>query len=134
MKNNHVGLKTHLNQIHPKWCHFYRNTNQKNIVKRFSSISSFKNINENAKDAGTIDTIVVLLNNGCLEIESNGTGAELFKTFRNVIKKYNLNWHQYPRAQSYDGAAAMQGTHSGVRTLIQKENPNASQIYLIWSS
>lgn len=60
-----------------------------------------------------------------LETTADGTGQGLFKKFCSITEKYNLNWRQNLCAQSYGGAASMQGIYSGLRTLIQKENPNA---------
>jgi len=59
----------------------------------------------------------------------DGTGRGLFEVFCNISKKYDLNWKEQLYAQSYDGAASMQGEYSGLRTLIQLENPRAKYIW-----
>lgn len=64
-----------------------------------------------------------------LETAVDGTGLGLFQAFKNITDKYNINWREDLCAQSYDGAAAMQGEYSGLRTLIQKENPRALYIW-----
>lgn len=46
------------------------------------------------------------------------------KKLCSITEKYNLNWRQNLCAQSYDGAASMQGIYSGLQILIKKENPN----------
>jgi len=60
-----------------------------------------------------------------LETATDGTGMGLFHAFKNITEKYGINWREDLCAQSYDGAASMQGEYSGLRTLIQKENPRA---------
>lgn len=64
-----------------------------------------------------------------METAADGTGLGLFQAFKNITDKYNINWREDVCAQSYDGAAAMQGEYSGLRTLIQKENPRALYIW-----
>ncbi|XP_022169362.1 zinc finger MYM-type protein 1-like, partial [Myzus persicae] len=60
---------------------------------------------------------------------SDGTGKGLFQEFCNITDKYNLNWQSYLYAQAYDGAASMQGQYSGLKTLIQQQNPKAIYIW-----
>lgn len=60
---------------------------------------------------------------------SDGTGKGLFQEFCNITDKYNLNWQSYLYAQSYDGAASMQGQYSGLKTLIQQQNHKAIYIW-----
>ncbi|XP_060846063.1 zinc finger MYM-type protein 1-like [Rhopalosiphum padi] len=64
-----------------------------------------------------------------LETATDGTGMGLFHAFKNITEKYGINWREDLCAQSYDGAASMQGEYSGLRTLIQKENPRALYIW-----
>lgn len=66
---------------------------------------------------------------GALETATDGTGMGLFHAFKNITEKYDINWREDLCAQSYDGAASMQGEYSGLRTLIQKENPRALYIW-----
>lgn len=49
---------------------------------------------------------------------------------QNIIEYIISRWRfQNLCAQSYDGAASMQCIYSGLRTLIQKENPNAVYVW-----
>lgn len=75
-------------------------------------------------DKGVIEERLV-----ALETTTDDTGLGLFQAFKNITDKYNINWREDLCAQSYDGAAAMQGEYSGLRTLIQKENPSALYIW-----
>lgn len=59
----------------------------------------------------------------------DGTGKGLFQVFCNIAEKHGLDWKKQLYAQSYDGAASMQGEYSGLRTLIQEENPKAKYIW-----
>ncbi|VVC24491.1 Ribonuclease H-like domain [Cinara cedri] len=53
----------------------------------------------------------------------------MFNLFCNICSKYGLNWKSNLIAQSYDGAASMQGHCSGVRTLVQQQNPRAIYVW-----
>lgn len=59
----------------------------------------------------------------------DGTGKGLFQVFCSIAERYGLNWKEQLYAQSYDGAASMQGEYSGLRTLIQQENPRAKYVW-----
>ncbi|KAL4091046.1 hypothetical protein QTP88_025787 [Uroleucon formosanum] len=48
-----------------------------------------------------------------LETATDGTGMGLFHAFKNITEKYGINWREDLCAQSYDGAASMQGEYSG---------------------
>lgn len=45
-----------------------------------------------------------------------------------------LDWKNQFCAQSYDGAAVMQGQYSGLRTLIQEHNTRAVPILMVLCS
>lgn len=64
-----------------------------------------------------------------LEIASDGTGHGLFDLFCTITSKYSIDWKKNLCAQAYDGAAAMQGIYSGLRTLIQQQNPKAIYVW-----
>lgn len=150
--NHHVGLKTHLDKINlsnsRQRVSFLSNRCQNKLL----SIMAEKvrsEILKNVKKAGIFSVIIDVSNqeqltfvlryvsdNGnieerlvALETAVDGTGKGLFNTFCNITEKYDLNWRQNLCAQSYDGAAAMQGEYSGLRTIIQKENPNAIYVW-----
>lgn len=60
-----------------------------------------------------------------LETASDSTGLGMFNVFCRITEKYNINWKTQMIAQTYDGAASMQGKYSGLKTRIQAENPKA---------
>jgi len=55
----------------------------------------------------------------------DSTGKGMYEVFCNITEKYNINCKSDLCAQAYDGAASMQDQYSGLKTLIQNENPNA---------
>lgn len=156
LSNNHAGLKNHLEQINMSTkrqrVSFISNRSQNKLLNIMSE-SIRSQILKDVKDAGIfaviIDTttdianyeqltfVLRYVNNSgsieerlvALETAADGTGQGLFKKFCSITEKYNLNWRQNLCAQSYDGAASMQGIYSGLRTLIQKENPNAIYVW-----
>jgi len=64
-----------------------------------------------------------------LEIANDGTGKGLFDLFCTITSKYNIDWVNNLCGQAYDGAAAMQGIYSGLRTLIQQKNPKTIYVW-----
>lgn len=65
----------------------------------------------------------------CLEAATDATGKGMFDTFCRITDNYQINWKKDLCAQSYDGAASMQGEYSGLRTFIQNENPQAVYVW-----
>ncbi|KAL4104085.1 hypothetical protein QTP88_019398 [Uroleucon formosanum] len=59
----------------------------------------------------------------------DSTGKGMYEVFCNITEKYNINWKRDLCAQAYDGAASIQGQYSGLKTLIQNENPNALYVW-----
>lgn len=53
------------------------------------------------------------------------TGKVLFDMFKCVMEKCGLNWKKNLVGQSYDGAANMRGSYSGLQARILDENPKA---------
>lgn len=64
-----------------------------------------------------------------LETASDATGQGLFNTFCTITSKYDINWEKHLCAQSFDGAASMQGIYSGLRSFIQHKNPRAIYVW-----
>ncbi|KAL4088600.1 hypothetical protein QTP88_023689 [Uroleucon formosanum] len=64
-----------------------------------------------------------------LEVVDDSSGRGMFNLFCNICSTYGLNWKSNLIAQSYDGAASMQGQYSGVRTLVQQQNPRAIYVW-----
>lgn len=64
-----------------------------------------------------------------LEISIDATGRGMFELFTNICKKHGLDWKNNLYTQAYDGAAAMQGQYSGLRSLIQQQCPRAKCIW-----
>ncbi|KAL4083560.1 hypothetical protein QTP88_028876 [Uroleucon formosanum] len=56
-----------------------------------------------------------------LETTTDGTGMGLFHAFKNITDKYGINWREDLCAQSYDGAASMQGEYSGYIEKLKSE-------------
>lgn len=53
------------------------------------------------------------------------TGEALFDQFKLVMEKSNLDWKNKLVGQSYDGAANMRGSYSGLQSRIIDINPKA---------
>ncbi|CAI6354915.1 unnamed protein product [Macrosiphum euphorbiae] len=64
-----------------------------------------------------------------LETASDATEQGLFNTFCTITSKYDINWEKHLCAQSFDGAASMQGIYSGLRSFIQHKNPRAIYVW-----
>ncbi|XP_060855037.1 zinc finger protein 862-like [Metopolophium dirhodum] len=60
-----------------------------------------------------------------LETAEDSSGKGIFDVFQKIMQQYDINWKEYLYAQSYDGAASIQGQYKGLKTLIQKENDKA---------
>lgn len=87
-------------------------------IKQLSMIIRFVN------NQGLINESLI-----ALEIANDASGSGMFNLFCTICEKYELNWKKKLCAQSFDGAAAMQGCYSGVRTLIQQQNPRAIYVW-----
>jgi len=64
-----------------------------------------------------------------LSESSNTTGQSLFELFKSVMEKNGLDWSRNLIGQSYDGAANMRGSYSGLQAHIIKENPKALYVW-----
>lgn len=64
-----------------------------------------------------------------LETAEDSSDKGIFDVFQKIMQQYNINWKEYLYAQSYDGAASMQGQYKGLKTLIQKENDKAIYVW-----
>ncbi|XP_050065203.1 zinc finger MYM-type protein 1-like [Aphis gossypii] len=64
-----------------------------------------------------------------MKVAHDSTGLGMFNVFSDICIKYNIDWETNLCAQSYDGAASMQGKYSGVRSYVQEKNPNAIYIW-----
>jgi hypothetical protein len=51
----------------------------------------------------------------------DSTGLGMFNVFCDIYSKYNLDWTTKLCAQSYDGAASMQGQYFGHRSYVQEK-------------
>ncbi|KAL4120277.1 hypothetical protein QTP88_012999 [Uroleucon formosanum] len=63
-------------------------------------------------------------------VASDASGLGMFNLLCDICQHFELDWVNNLCAQSYDGAASMQGCYSGVKTLIKEKNPRA--IYVWW--
>ncbi|XP_008179820.1 zinc finger MYM-type protein 1-like [Acyrthosiphon pisum] len=64
-----------------------------------------------------------------MKVAHDSTGLGMFNVFCDICIKYNIDWETKLCAQSYDGAASMQGQYSGVRSYVQEKNPNAIYVW-----
>lgn len=64
-----------------------------------------------------------------LESTNDATGKGMFDLLCNICIKYDLDWKNNLCAQTYDGAASMQGQYSGLRSYVQEKNPRALYIW-----
>lgn len=64
-----------------------------------------------------------------MKVAYDATGLGMFNVLCDICSKYDLDWEHNLCAQSYDGAAAMQGIYSGVRSYVQEKNPNAIYVW-----
>lgn len=64
-----------------------------------------------------------------MKVAHDPTGLGMFNVFSDICIKYNIDWETNLCAQSYDGAASMQGQYSGVRSYVQEKNPNAIYVW-----
>lgn len=87
-------------------------------LEQFSLVLRFVN------DQGMVEERLV-----ALKIASDSTGKGMFNLFCDICETYGLDWKNQLCAQSYDGAAVMQGQYSGLRTLVQEHNP---RVVYIW--
>lgn len=154
LRDYHPTLKNHLNTIKLKdrnRLKFLSNSSQNallDILKEQIRVKILDEIKHSQTFAVIIDTTTDISNleqftliarykyKGFIQerlvalvTASDGTGKGLFQEFCNITDKYNLNWQSYLYAQSYDGAASMQGQYSGLKTLIQQQNHKAIYIW-----
>lgn len=109
------------------------------IIKDLKKASLFSIIIDTTTDVANIEQftfVVRYIHEGkvnerllCLEAAPDATGNGMFKTFCAISEKYEINWKTELCAQAYDGASSMQGKYSGLRTLIQNENPKAVYVW-----
>ncbi|KAL4147838.1 hypothetical protein QTP88_002176 [Uroleucon formosanum] len=64
-----------------------------------------------------------------VKVASDTSGKGLFDLFCEICNLYELDWENNLCAQSYVGAAYMQGQYSEVRSYIQDKNPQAIYIW-----
>lgn len=89
-----------------------------------SSIEQFTFLLRFVNDMGKIEERLV-----ALVTAPDSTGKGMFEVFCNITEKYDIDWKSQLCGQAYDGAASMQGKYSGLKTLIQNENPNALYVW-----
>ncbi|CAI6349386.1 unnamed protein product [Macrosiphum euphorbiae] len=89
-----------------------------------STLEQFTFLLRYLNDKGKIEERLV-----ALVTSPDSTGKGMYEVFCNITEKYNINWKRDLCAQAYDGAASMQGQYSGLKTLIQNENPNALYVW-----
>ncbi|XP_060872268.1 zinc finger MYM-type protein 1-like [Metopolophium dirhodum] len=108
---------------------------RKNILKQVNKSGQFAVIIDTTTDVSYQEQFTIILryiDEGkpqerliALETASDSTGLGMFQVFRSITEKHNINWKTQMIAQTYDGAASMQGKYSGLKTRIQAENPKA---------
>lgn len=65
----------------------------------------------------------------CTDETADSTGNGMFSLFSKICDRYSLNWKEKLIGQAFDGASNMQGAIKGLRTIIQKDNPNALHVW-----
>ncbi|KAL4154121.1 hypothetical protein QTP88_001954 [Uroleucon formosanum] len=106
-----------------------------NILKQVNKSGQFAVIIDTTTDVSNQEQFTVILryiDEGkpqerlvALETAADSTGLGMFKMFCSITEKHNIKWKTQMIAQTYDGAASMQGKYSGLKTRIQAENPRA---------
>ncbi|XP_025410448.1 zinc finger MYM-type protein 1-like [Sipha flava] len=66
-----------------------------------------------------------------LESINDATGKGMFDLLCNICIKYDLDWINNLCAQTYDGAASIQGQYSGLRSYVQEKNPCALYVWCL---
>ncbi|XP_025198446.1 zinc finger MYM-type protein 1-like [Melanaphis sacchari] len=65
----------------------------------------------------------------CTDETADSTGNGMFALFCKICDHYSLNWKKQLIGQAFDGASNMQGAIKGLRSIIQKDNPNALHVW-----
>lgn len=72
-------------------------------LEQFSLVLRFIN------DQGLVEERLI-----ALKIATDSTGKGMFNLFSDICGTYGLDWKNHLCAQSYDGAAVMQGQYTGL--------------------
>jgi len=109
------------------------------IVKQLKAAGLFSVIIDTTTDVASLEQfsfVVRYVHEGNIEerllslvTASDATGKGLYNTFCTITDIYQIDWKTKLCAQSYDGAAAMQGEYSGLRSYIQNKNPKAIYVW-----
>lgn len=94
---------------------------QEKILQEIRAAGVFSVIIDTTTDVSTLDQFAFVIR--CY------TGLGMFELFSKICNEHALQWKTKLIAQSYDGAANMQGEYSGLRTYIQKENSSAIYVW-----
>ncbi|KAL4131466.1 hypothetical protein QTP88_008775 [Uroleucon formosanum] len=134
MGKYHPVLNSHLQKI---------NNVSKNRISFLSNVSQNKLLDimkvYTTTDLSSLEQVVFVLRYVYMgkikerliafETVEDSSGKGIFDVFQKLMQQYNINWKEYLYAQSYDGAASMQGQYKGLKTLIQKENDKAIYVW-----
>jgi len=137
-KKNRLTFLSNINQN--ALIHILGEIVRKNILNSVAKAGKFSVIIDTTTDVACLEQFSMILRfideSGqikerlvALEVVNDSSGHGMFNLFCNICSKYGLNWKSDLIAQSYDGAAAMQGQYSGVRTLVQQHNPRAIYVW-----
>lgn len=64
-----------------------------------------------------------------MKVASDASGLGMFNLLCDICQQFEIDWVNNLCAQSYDGAASMQGCYSGLKTLVQEKNPRAIYVW-----
>lgn len=64
-----------------------------------------------------------------IKVATDASGLGMFNLLCDICQHFDIDWINNLCAQSYDGAASMQGCYSGVKTLVQEKNPRAIYVW-----
>ncbi|XP_025422905.1 zinc finger MYM-type protein 1-like [Sipha flava] len=99
------------------------------ILRRVKKAEVFSIIIDTTTDVSNLEQFSLVLR----FVNEEGQTEERLVAMKEVPDstgfKYNLDWTTKLCAQSYDGAASMQGQYFGPRSYVQEKNPNAIYIW-----
>lgn len=141
MKNSNKNRLTFLSNVSQnKMLNIMGETVREDILKRVKKAGVFSIIIDTTTDVFNLEQFSLVLrfvnNEGQVEERlvamketKDASGLGMFNVFCDICNKYDINWETNLCAQSYDGAASMQGKYSGVRSYVHEKNPNAIYVW-----
>ncbi|KAL4090434.1 hypothetical protein QTP88_025270 [Uroleucon formosanum] len=125
--NEHESSIDHLNSVIRYSMYVKNNRVDVNDLR----LTSNTKVAENRETVKVIIEIIIYLARQNIPFREHDESVNSLNrgNFLQLVNTYGLNWKSNLIAQSYDGAASMQGQYSGVRTLVQQQNPRAIYVW-----